>query len=410
MFARWIGFLALAASLNACGARIVPPGVVTTPAPPVVTTPTPAPQAPTVVATNALASGVVAASASIGNPFDAQSATRALAAFRISCPSAIKRRDQSGLTLPDDWKAACAAATGWPDGNAVSFFQENFDLVQVGEGKAFATGYYEPEIAGSRVRAPGYDVPVYKRPDDLVDVDLGLFSEELKGKRIRGRVKDQQFVPYADRTEIEEGGLAGRGLEIAWAADPVEFFFLQVQGSGRLRLPDGSVMRIGYDGQNGRDYTGIGRLMRERGLLGTGQTSMQGIMAWLRANPQEGKAIMRENKSWVFFRELTGPGPLGALGLPVSPRATVAADPAFVPLGAPVLLTTDRAEANGVWIAQDTGGAIKGANRFDTFWGAGEEARTIAGGMSARGTALILLPKGVLARLQAGQADAPPQP
>jgi membrane-bound lytic murein transglycosylase A len=360
--------------------------------------------------TSALAAGIAAAPATIGNPFDAQSATRALAAFRISCPSAIKRRDQSGLTTPDDWKAACAAASGWPDGNAVSFFQENFDLVQVGEGKAFATGYYEPEIAGSRVRAPGYDVPVYKRPDDLVEVDLGLFSDELKGKRIRGRVRDQQFVPYADRTEIEEGGLAGRGLEIAWAADPVEFFFLQVQGSGRLRLPDGRVMRIGYDGQNGRDYTGIGRLMRERGLLGTGQTSMQGIMAWLRANPEEGKAIMRENKSWVFFRELTGPGPLGALGLPVSSRATVAADPAFVPLGAPVLLTTDRAEANGVWIAQDTGGAIKGANRFDTFWGAGEEARTIAGGMSARGSALILLPKGVLARLQAGQADAPPQP
>jgi membrane-bound lytic murein transglycosylase A len=407
MLARCFGFLVLAASLSACGARIVPPGVA---APPVVSPPTVTPAPPTVAVTSALAAGIAGARATIGNPFDAQSATRALAAFRISCPSAIKRRDQSGLTLPDDWKAACAAASGWPDGNAVSFFQGNFDLVQVGEGRAFATGYYEPEIAGSRVRAPGYDVPVYKRPDDLVEVDLGLFSDELKGKRIRGRVKDQQFVPYADRTEIEEGGLAGRGLEIAWAADPVEFFFLQVQGSGRLRLPDGSVMRIGYDSQNGRDYTGIGRLMRERGLLGTGQTSMQGIMAWLRANPEEGKAIMRENKSWVFFRELTGPGPLGALGLPVSSRATVAADPAFVPLGAPVLLTTDRAEANGVWIAQDTGGAIKGANRFDTFWGAGAEARTIAGGMSARGTALILLPKGVLARLQAGQADAPPQP
>lgn len=410
MLARYFGFLVLAASLSACGARIVPPGVAAPPAPPVVSPPPVTPPAPTVVATSALAAGVAAAAATIGNPFDAQSATRALAAFRISCPSAIKRRDQSGLTSPDDWKAVCAAASGWPDGNAVSFFQENFDLVQVGEGRAFATGYYEPEIAGSRVRAPGYDVPVYKRPDDLVEVDLGLFSEELKGKRIRGRVRGRQFIPYADRTEIEEGGLSGRGLEIAWAADPVEFFFLQVQGSGRLRLPDGSVMRIGYDGQNGRDYTGIGRLMRERGLLGTGQTSMQGIMAWLRANPEEGKAIMRENKSWVFFKELTGPGPLGALGLPVSSRATVAADPAFVPLGAPVLLTTDRAEANGVWIAQDTGGAIKGANRFDTFWGAGEEARTIAGGMSARGTALILLPKGVLARLQAGQADAPPQP
>ena len=210
-------------------------------------------------------------------------------------------------------------------------------------------------------------------------------------------------MPYFARADIvDSGALTSRGLELAWAADPVEFFFLQVLGSGRLRLPDGSVMRIGYDGQNGRDYTGIGKLMKDRGLIQAG--SMQDIMAYLRANPDEGRAIMNENKSFVFFKELTGAGPLGALGLPVSPEATVAADPRFVPLGAPVLLVVDRAEANGIWIAQDTGGAIKGANRFDTFWGAGERARTIAGGMSARGTAYVLVPIGTVARVQAARA------
>jgi membrane-bound lytic murein transglycosylase A len=414
--------LALASVLSACGARIVPAGVPRSPSskPPAsserpATKPvsnTPVTAAPIVATTGptAKSTGVVAAPPFEATPFDAASATRALKAFRITCPSLLKRKDQSGLTLPDNWKTPCAEAVSWPDGNAVSFFQENFELAQVGTGKAFATGYYEPEIAGSRVRTSGYDVPIYRRPDDLVDVDLGLFSEDLKGKRIRGRVKGQSFVPYADRTEIEEGGLAGRGLEIAWAADPIEFFFLQVQGSGRLKLPNGGLMRIGYDGQNGRDYTGIGKLMKDRGLIGPGQTSMQGIVAWLRANPEQGKAIMRENKSWVFFKELTGAGPLGALGYQVTGRTTVAADPAFVPLGAPVLLSMDRADATGLWIAQDTGGAIKGANRFDTFWGAGEDARATAGGMSARGTAFVLLPKGVLARLLVEQANAPPQP
>ena len=163
-------------------------------------------------------------------------------------------------------------------------------------------------------------------------------------------------------------------------------------------------MRIGYAGQNGRDYVGIGSLMRQRGLVGgAGQypTSMQGLMAWLRENPEGGKAIMRENLSYIFFREITGDGPLGALGVPVRGQSSVAADPAFTPLGAPVWLSVDRPEASGLWVAQDTGGAIKGANRFDTFWGAGPTARQIAGGMTGRGEALLFLPKNTLARLSA---------
>lgn len=337
-------------------------------------------------------------------------AALALQAYRLSCPSLVRRADPSGLTRGADWQESCAAAAGWNDNDAAGFFSRYFETVQVGDGAVLATGYFEPEIAASRIRAPGYETPIYRRPGDLVDVDLGLFSDSLKGKKIRGKVQGANFVPYDDRAAIEVGALAGRGLEIAWAADPVEFFFLQVQGSGRLRLPDGSIMRIGYDSQNGRDYNGIGKLMRDRGLLGPGQTSMQGIMDYLRANPAEGQAIMNENKSFVFFREIAGPGPIGAMGLPVTGGASVAADPKFVPLGAPVFLQLDRREPNGLWIAQDTGGAIKGANRFDTFWGAGAEARAIAGGMSARGTALLLLPKGSHARLKQANGSAPTQP
>ena len=365
--------------------------VAAVPLPPVVVT-------PRAGAVNAAAAGLVAGPAVASLPITAQGAERALAAFRLSCPSLVRRADASGLATPAAWSRACAAAAEAGAGDARGFFVRWFDAVQVGDGRAFATGYYEPEIRGARRRSDGYDTPVYAKPDDLIDVDLGRFVADLKGRHVRGRVQDGALVPYHDRTAIENGALAGRGLEIGWAADPIEFFFLQVQGSGRLRMPDGSVMRIGYAGQNGREYVGIGKLMRDRGLLGPGQASMQGIIAWLRSHPEEGRAIMRENKSFVFFRELTGAGPLGAMGHPVTGAASVAADPKFVPLGAPVFLSMDRTDATGLWVAQDTGGAIKGPNRFDTFWGAGEDARAIAGGMSARGTAWVLVPKGSGAR------------
>ena len=163
-------------------------------------------------------------------------------------------------------------------------------MVQVGDGNAFVTGYFEPEIAGSRTRQPGFEVPVYRKPPDLVEVDAATAeAAEAAGTPRRGRLENGVVVPYFERSEIEDGALANRGLEIAWAADEIDFFFLQIQGSGRLRLPDGGVMRIGYAGQNGREYVGIGKLMKDRGLLGPGQTSMQGIVAWLRANPEEGK-------------------------------------------------------------------------------------------------------------------------
>ena len=327
---------------------------------------------------------------------DTRKTALALDSFKISCPGLVRRSDASGLTEGSDWVAACNAAKTWT-GDAISFFAEHMDAVQVGTGRAFATGYFEPEIAGCRMRQAGCDVPVYKRPSDLIDVDLGQFSDELKGRNIRGKVSGTKFVQYDDRAAIEGGSLAGRGLEIAYASDVVEFFFLQIQGSGRLKLPDGNVMRIGYDSQNGRGYTGIGKLMRDRGLIT--DASMQGIVAFLHANPEEGRKIMQENKSYIFFRELTGARPLGAMGYPVVGEASIAVDVKFIPLGAPVWLSLDRAEPNGIWIAQDTGGAIKGPNRIDTFWGAGDRARVIAGGMAARGAALVFLPKAAVARL-----------
>jgi membrane-bound lytic murein transglycosylase A len=327
---------------------------------------------------------------------DEASAARALQSFRISCPALQQRQDKSQLSYGPDWTAACAQAATVQPGSAAAFFHDNFDWVRVGDGKAFATGYYIPETAGSRVPDPRYPVPIYRTPPDLVR------CTRPDGTTGRGRIDETgTCVLYYTRAEIEDGALAGKGLELAWAADPVELFFIEIQGSGELRLPDGSVMRIGYDNQNGREYAAIGRLLRERGILPPGGANMQAIKDWIRANPDQGRQLMRENLSYIFFKELTGP-PLGSLGLPITPRATVAADPNFIPLGAPLFLTgMDRPETNGFWVAQDVGGAIKGPNRFDTFWGGGPEATAIAGGMSASGQALILLPKGTAARAAA---------
>ncbi len=376
--------------------RAVPPGERPAPGP------TPAPVPPTA----ALAG--VRPGPSIASLALAQAdAAAALTSFAESCPKLVRRTDASGLTRGEDWQAACSAAPSWPRADAKRFFAEKFEAAVVGDGTAFVTGYYEPEIAGSRTRRPGFEAPVYGMPPDLIRAwPADMPAEQRSGRPPLGRYDASgKFVPYFDRAQIEDGALAGRGLEIAWAADPIELFFLQIQGSGRLRTPEGEVIRIGYAGQNGRDYVGIGSLMRQRGLLGDGPgqypSSMQGIMQFLREHPAEGRAMMRENLSWVFFRELTGDGPLGALEVPVRAQSSVAADPAYTPLGAPVFLTTDRREVDGLWIAQDTGGAIKGPNRFDSFWGAGEQARQVAGGMTARGQALVLLPKGTLARLGA---------
>lgn len=332
--------------------------------------------------------------------FDASTAAPALAAFRLSCPSLQTRTDRSGLTQPRDWQAVCAEAASIADADAARFFADRFEWVEVGDGAAFATGYYESEISGVRDRREGYDVPVYAKPASLIR------CTRADGTTGRGRIDSTgACLPYFTRAEVEDGALNGE-TPIAWVADPIDLFFLQVQGSGRLHGPSGEVMRIGYADQNGHPYVAIGRLLRERGVLPQGGATMDGIISWMRAQPDGGKALMRENPSYVFFRELTGRGPLGALNVPVTAQVSVAADPAFVPLGAPVFLTLDAFQGQRLWVAQDTGGAIKGANRFDTFWGAGEAARAFAGGLSTKGRALLLLPKGSVDRSAATRAPA----
>lgn len=391
---RLLARAALAASLAllaACATKPAPPPEVqappTAPAPvsPPVVVPPPAP-----IGRNAVETGVKLEAPRV---LKADEAQRALAAFRVSCPVLIRRNDSSGLTQAGDWLPLCTQATTLDPGYAPGFFYYGFDWVKVGDGRAFATGYYEPEIEGSRTPQPGY-VPLYRLPSDLIR------CTKADGTTGRGRIDATgACVLYFTRGEIEDGALAGKGLELVWAKDPIDLFFLEIQGSGRVRFDDGTVMRVGYAGQNGRDYVAIGRLLRDRGILPPGGANMQAIKDWIRANPDQGRALMRENLSYVFLKELTGPGPLGALNVPVTPRASVATDPNYVPLGAPIYLDkADRPEIDGIWIAQDTGGAIKGPNRFDTFWGAGPEAVATAGGMSASGEALVLVPKGIASR------------
>ncbi|QFT78959.1 murein transglycosylase A [Erythrobacter sp. THAF29] len=389
--------LAIALLLTGCG-RLIPEAT-----PPVSNMPAPPAAA---VAASAFALGATPLSATYGSRIGNADAAADLEAFLLSCPIATSRDDRSGLTRPSDWNEPCEAAARWPRSRAAEFFSSQFTPVRVGDGAAFATGYFEPQIRGSRTRLASTDVPVYGVPADLVRCWRdGTPQSKRQGRPPLGRrAPDGSCVPYYTRAEIERGALDGKAPVIGYASDPIEFFFLQIQGSGRLVTETGEVIRIGYAGQNGHSYTGIGGVMRERGLFGDGPGqypgSMQGIMQYLRENPREGADLMRMNESWVFFRELNGEGPLGSIGVPVRARNAVAVDPRFVPYGAPVYLDLDRDEADGIWIAQDTGGAIKGANRFDTFWGAGDDARRIAGGMSGRGEAVILLPRASAERLR----------
>ncbi|KPF78457.1 MltA, partial [alpha proteobacterium AAP81b] len=356
--------LALLVALAACAPRVgTAPPLVSAPATSAAPTVPPAPTPPPPTRAADLPIAVATAG-------DLPGADVALAAFRKSCASLASRDDRSGLTQRDDWLAPCAAAATASD--AAAFFADNFTAVTVagsgeraGEsGGGFVTGYYEPEIAGSRDPAPGFAVPLYRRPPDLIEADLGAFAADLKGRKLRGRLDGNRLVPYPDRGAIMAGALAGRGLELAWAADPYEAFFLEIQGSGRLRLPDGRLMRIGYDSQNGRPYVAIGRVLIDRGELPPGGANMDSILAWLRSHPAEAPALLAANPSVVFFRELTktrpDEGPNGALGVALTPGTSVAADPAFVPLGAPLLVTTTLpggVALRALMVAQDTGGA-----------------------------------------------------
>jgi membrane-bound lytic murein transglycosylase A len=307
------------------------------------------------------------------------------------------------------WKPACDAARAVPAGNdsaARAFFEEAFQPYAIradGKDSGLFTGYYEPEMAGSRSPGAGYDVPLLARPADLISVDLGAFADDLKGRRITGRLQQgAALVPYFDRTEIEAGALRSKRLELIWLADPVDAFFLQIQGSGRIRLPDGKVARVTYAAQNGRPYVPIGRVLADQGAIALDQVSMQTIRAWLAAHPAEAARVMDRNPSYVFFREMAGvrpdEGPPGALGVALTPGRSVAVDRGYLPLGAPVFVDTtdplDGSRLQRMTVAQDLGGAIKGPVRADIFFGWGRDAENHAGQMHQQGRAFVLLPKG----------------
>jgi peptidoglycan lytic transglycosylase A len=327
--------------------------------------------------------------------------TGALLAFRRSC-SKISR---------NAWNAACAAAgAASPDPqSARRFFETQFNAYRIipsGDARGFLTGYFEPEVRGSRVRAPGFEVPVYRRPDDLV-TDGGRANATQDDKRLEAmrRTASGQLVPFYTRAEIEDGALDNRGLELIWLADPVDAFFIHVQGSARVRMTDGTTMRLAFAAKNGHPYTSIGRVLVDRNEIPEGEVSMQSIRDWFTRNPSRVSEITDRNKSYIFFRELSGGdpslGPEGAQGIALTPLRSLAVDRNFHQLGTPFWISGTLPSANGaeqpyrqLMIAQDTGSAILGAARGDIFFGSGDQAGRRAGLTQYRADFFMLLPKG----------------
>ncbi len=306
------------------------------------------------------------------------------------------------------WRAACeeARALQVQDAALRGFFESRFRpwrVVNPDESRqGLVTGYYEPLLRGSREKNRTFSHALYGVPDDLLVVDLGELYPELKNFRLRGRLDGRRVLPYWSRAELTPQSSALAGKALLWVTDPIELFFLQVQGSGRVELPDGRRVRVGYAEQNGHPYQSIGRWLVEKGELKLEEASMQGIQAWARANPRRLNELLNANPSFVFFRELpdSDGGPLGALGVPLTPGRSIAVDPRAIPLGAPVFLATTHPASEQplarLVLAQDTGGAIKGAVRADFFWGFGAEAGAQAGRMRQRGEMWVLLPNALI--------------
>jgi membrane-bound lytic murein transglycosylase A len=338
----------------------------------------------------------------------------ALPAFRKSCErlqGLPGNRKLGGRVVGGrvaDWRAVCTAATELKDTGADDtrhFFEtwfEPFRATNNGEPMGLFTGYYEPVLRGSRRRNGPFTVPLYRRPTDLVTADLGLFHKRLEGRRIVGKVGNGELRPYPNRAAINAGALEGRGLEIAWVKDAAAAFFLHIQGSGQIVLKDGSIMRVGYAAQNGRVYHSIGRELIRRGILPREAVSLQSIRAWMKDNPGEARGLMEKNPSYIFFREIEGDGPIGAQGAVLTPLRSLAVDRRFIPLGVPLWVNTATPGKNPddavrplrrLFIAQDTGGAIRGPVRGDIFWGSGPKAEAAAGRMNREGEYYLLLPR-----------------
>ena len=317
-----------------------------------------------------------------------------------------------GVRSKPEWISACARYPfDAPLAEQRAFIEREFVPYQLtradAEDRGLITGYYEPLLKGSRTKTSRFNVPLYARPDDLLIVDLGDLYPELKGKRVRGRIVDspqagqgKRVVPYFDRAQIEAEVASLKPL--AWVDDVVEAFFLQIQGSGMIELPDGKRMRVGYADQNGHPYRGIGRVLVDRGELKLEEASMQGIKGWIARNPGKATALLNENASYVFFREIdaTAAGPLGSLGVPLTAERSMAVDTRFIPPGSMVYLATTYPNAlvplNRLMFAQDIGGAIRGVVRGDFYWGTGLKAGEQAGRMKQNAQMWVLWPKGTV--------------
>lgn len=320
-------------------------------------------------------------------------------AFLASCKTLNKK---------SEWLEPCAIAQQVvpTDPKAVRLFFETFlvpyqILNADGTDQGLVTGYYEPLLRGARKRSGPFQTPLYRTPDDLLTVELGQIYPELKSLRLRGRLQDKKIVPYWTRAELIQKKLLG-GKEILWVDDAVEAFFLQVQGSGRVDLVDSNErVRLSYADQNGQPYKSVGRYLVDLGELSLDKASAQAIKAWYVAHPERQQELLNANPSFVFFKEEKilndNIGPKGALGVPLTPQRSIAVDPQFVPNGVPVFLATTQPASEKILqklvLAQDTGGAIRGAVRADFFWGFGVTAGEHAGKMKQRGKMWVLLPR-----------------
>ncbi len=336
----------------------------------------------------------------------------ALPAMRRTCNLFGRRPDDRRVARSDDipggtigdWRGACEALKDLRDDDHAAarvYFETWFNPWRItvdGAKTGLFTGYFEPELEGADSRTTEHAVPLHPRPDDLVLVDLGDWRDSLRGERIAGRLQGSRLVPFDSREDIIAGSLEENTEPLMWLSDPIDAFFLHIQGSGRVRMTDGSIRRVGYDGHNGHVYYPIGRYLIETGEVAREDMSLQAIRSWLDANPGRQNEVMNLNPSYIFFREISGDGPIGAQGVALTPGRSLAVDLRFHPLGAPVWLEADYVDENGktlrrLMVAQDTGGAIRGPVRGDVFWGPGAAAAKLAGPMAADGNMVMLLPK-----------------
>lgn len=326
-------------------------------------------------------------------------------ALRNSCAVISRKSNDSKMGIAGsakDWQSFCAelknrAAANDADTRAFIETRLRPYAAHSPAGSLF-TGYYEAELNGSLQKEGKYQIPLWQKPSDLITADLGEFKPELKGQKVAGKIVKQKLKPYDDRALISQNSLETRAQPLIWVDDPVSAFFLEIQGSGRVNLPDGSIVRVGYDAQNGHPFVPIGRVLADEGEIEKPVT-MQKIRAWLKAHPNKSTSMMNRNPSVVFFRKSDKDGAVGAQGAVLTPMRSMAVDPRFIPLGVPLWLDIND-DGNGtairrLVIAQDTGGAIKGAVRGDLFCGNGSAAEALAGGLQSNGRYYILLPKAV---------------